>query len=90
MLNMVWKGKTPNLSMTEAAQLNYAFMILPGLLTRTFVGACDAALAELKANGRHPAPPSDITPQQGFNLNGAAEWDRYRTQFRETARQAAE
>jgi 2-methylisocitrate lyase-like PEP mutase family enzyme len=90
MLNMVWKGKTPDLSMEEAAKLNYAFMILPGVLTRTIVGACDAALAELKAKGRHPVPQSNITPQQGFNLNGAAEWDRYRTQFRETTKQAAE
>lgn len=90
MLNMVWKGKTPDLSMEEAAKLNYAFMILPGVLTRTVVGACDAALAELRAKGRHPVPSSDITPQQGFNLNGAAEWDRYRTQFREPSKQAAE
>ncbi len=89
MLNMVWKGKTPDLSMEEAAKLDYAFMILPGLLTRTIVGACDAALAELKAKGRHPVPQSNITPQQGFNLNGAAEWDRYRTQFREPATQQA-
>ena len=90
MLNMVWKGRTPDLSMDEADKLNYAFMILPGLLTRTVVGACDAALAELKAKGRHPVPQSNITPQQGFNLNGAAEWDRYRTEFRETTKQAAE
>jgi 2-methylisocitrate lyase-like PEP mutase family enzyme len=90
MLNMVWRGKTPDLSIEEAAKLNYAFMILPGVLTRTIVGACDAALAELKAKGRHPVPQSDITPQQGFNLNGAAEWDRYRTQFRDAAKQAAE
>lgn len=90
MLNMVWKGKTPDLSLEEAAKLDYAFMILPGLLTRTVVGACDAALTELKAKGRHPVPPSDITPQQGFRLNGADEWDRYRTQFREATKQAAE
>jgi 2-methylisocitrate lyase-like PEP mutase family enzyme len=90
MLNMVWRGKTPDLSMEEAAKLDYAFMILPGLLTRTIVGACDAALAELKIKGRHPVPQSNITPQQGFNLNGAAEWDRYRTEFRETTKQAAE
>jgi len=90
MLNMVWRGKTPDLSMEEAAKLNYAFMILPGVLTRTVVGACDAALAELRAKGRHPVPSSDITPQQGFNLNGAAEWDRYRTQFRDPSKQAAE
>jgi 2-methylisocitrate lyase-like PEP mutase family enzyme len=90
MLNMVWKGKTPDLSLEEAAKLDYAFMILPGVLTRTVVGACDAALAELKAKGRHPVPASDITPQQGFRLNGADEWDRYRTQFRDTTKQAAE
>src|SRR6185369_14644261 len=35
MLNMVWKGKTPDLSIAEAEKMNYALMILPGLLTRT-------------------------------------------------------
>jgi 2-methylisocitrate lyase-like PEP mutase family enzyme len=91
MLNMVWRGKTPDLSLVEAEKLNYAFMILPGVLSRTVVGACDAALAELKAQGRHPKPASDITPQQGFRLSGADEWDRYRTQFREPAtKQVAE
>jgi 2-methylisocitrate lyase-like PEP mutase family enzyme len=90
MLNMVWKGKTPDLSMEEAEKMSYAFMILPGVLTRTVVGACDAALAELKAKRRHPVPASDITPQQGFRLSGADEWDRYRTEFREPPKQAAE
>jgi 2-methylisocitrate lyase-like PEP mutase family enzyme len=90
MLNMVWRGKTPDLSIAEAGQMNYAFMILPGLLGRTVVGACDAVLAELKAKGRHPTPASDITPQQGFRLAGADEWDRYRTEFREASKQAAE
>jgi len=90
LLNMVWRGKTPDLSIDEATAMNYAVMILPGVLTRTVVGACDAALAELRARGRHPVPSSDITPQQGFNLNGAAEWDRYRTQFREPTKRAAE
>ena len=90
MLNMVWRGKTPDLSIAEAAKMNYAFMILPGVLTRTVVGACDAALRDLKAQGRHPTPASDITPQQGFRLSGADEWDRYRTEFRTPAKAAAE
>ena len=90
MLNMVWRGKTPDLSIAEAATMNYAFMILPGVLTRTVVGACDAALRELKAQGRHPTPASDITPQQGFRLSGADEWDGYRTQFRAPTKAAAE
>lgn len=90
LLNMVWRGKTPDLSIDEAGKMNYAVMILPGVLTRTVVGACDAALADLKAKGRHPAPLSDITPQQGFRLSGADEWDSYRTKFREPPKQAAE
>jgi len=90
LLNMVWRGKTPDLSIDEAGKMNYAVMILPGVLTRTVVGACDAALADLKAKGRHPAPLSDITPQQGFRLFGADEWDGYRTKFREPPKQAAE
>jgi 2-methylisocitrate lyase-like PEP mutase family enzyme len=90
LLNMVWRGKTPDLSLAEAEKIGYKLMILPGLLSRTVVGACDAALHELKAQGRHPTPASDITPQQGFRMNGADEWDRYRTEFREPAKQAAE
>jgi 2-methylisocitrate lyase-like PEP mutase family enzyme len=90
LLNMVWRGKTPDLSIAEAEKIGYKLMILPGLLSRTVVGACDAALRELKAQGRHPTPASDITPQQGFRMNGADEWDRYRTQFRDPSRQAAE
>ena len=91
MLNMVWRGKTPDLSIAEAEKLDYKFMILPGVLSRTVVGARDAVLRDLKAQGRHPVPASDITPQQGFKLSGAEEWDRYRTQFRTPpAKQAAE
>jgi 2-methylisocitrate lyase-like PEP mutase family enzyme len=90
LLNMVWRGKTPDFSIAEAEKIGYKLMILPGLLSRTVVGACDAALRDLKAQGRHPTPASDITPQQGFRMNGADEWDRYRTQFREPSRQAAE
>lgn len=90
LLNMVWRGKTPDLSLSEAEKMGYKLMILPGLLSRTVVGACDAVLKDLKAGGRHPTPASDITPQQGFRLSGADEWDRYRTQFRTPSKEAAE
>ena len=48
MLNMVWRGKTPDVPLAEAEALGYAFAILPGVLTRTVVGACDAALRDLR------------------------------------------
>ncbi len=54
------------------------------------LGACEIALANLKQQGRHPMPTSDITPQQAFQLAGADEWDRYRTAFRQPLKQAAE
>jgi 2-methylisocitrate lyase-like PEP mutase family enzyme len=90
LLNMVWRGKTPDLALSEAEQMGYKLMILPGLLSRTVLGACDAVLRELRAQDRHPKPTSDITPQQAFSLAGADEWDRYRTQFRTPRKQAAE
>ena len=52
MLNMVWRGKTPDLSIAEAEQMDYKLMILPGVLSRTVVGACDAASwRELQGSG---------------------------------------
>jgi 2-methylisocitrate lyase-like PEP mutase family enzyme len=90
LLNMVWRGKTPDLSIAEAESMGYRLMILPGLLSRTVVGACDSVLCDLKAQGRHPAPSSDVTPQQGFRLSGADEWDRYRSQFRMPDKQVAD
>ena len=82
MLNMVWRGKTPDMALAEVEGLGYKLTILPAVLSRSVLGACEIALAKLKQQGRHPMPTADITPQQAFQLAGADEWDRYRTQFR--------
>ena len=82
MLNMVWRGKTPDMTLSEVEGLGYKLTILPAVLSRSVLGACEIALAKLKQQGRHPMPTADITPQQAFQLAGADEWDRYRTQFR--------
>ena len=82
MLNMVWRGKTPDMALSELEGLGYKLTILPAVLSRSVLGACEIALAKLKQQGRHPMPTADITPQQAFQLAGADEWDRYRTQFR--------
>ena len=82
MLNMVWRGKTPDMALSEVEGLGYKLTILPAVLSRSVLGACEIALAKLKQQGRHPMPTADITPQQAFQLAGADEWDRYRTQFR--------
>ena len=82
MLNMVWRGKTPDMALSEVEGLGYKLTIRPAVLSRSVLGACEIALAKLKQQGRYPMPTADITPQQAFQLAGADEWDRYRTQFR--------
>ena len=90
LLNMVWRGKTPDVSIADAEAMGYKIAILPGLLSRTMLGAAEAALAEVRQTGRHPKPSLDITPQENFRRAGADEWDGYRTAFREPLKQAAE
>ena len=64
---------------------------MPGLLLKAVIGACDEALAALKATHLHPVPRSDMTVRQAFNRVGAEEWDSLRTRFRsEDERRAAE
>lgn len=90
MLNIVWKGKTPEVPLADAERMGFRLAILPGVLSRAVLGTCDAVLADVRKLGRHPKPLADITPAEGFRLAGADEWDRYRTQFREPLSRAAE
>jgi 2-methylisocitrate lyase-like PEP mutase family enzyme len=83
LLNMVHNGKTPSVDFTWAEKVGYRITIVPGLLLRTVIGACDAALAELKSTNRHPAPPHiDRTPAQTFARFGADIWNERRTKYR--------
>ena len=56
-----------------------------GLLLIQAIGACDQALADMKAEGRHPKPLADLSPADAFARVGAAEWDPRREQYREPA-----
>jgi hypothetical protein len=53
------------------------------------IGACDEALADLKAHHIHPVPRSDMTVREAFNRVGAKEWDALRTRFRDVEEQRA-
>jgi 2-methylisocitrate lyase-like PEP mutase family enzyme len=90
LLNMVWRGKTPDVSLADAERMGYRLSILPGAVSRAMLGAAERALAEIKQTGRHPKPELDITPQEGFRRAGADEWDGYRTAFRTPLKRAAE
>ena len=92
LLNVVWGGKTPDIDLRDAEAMGYKFAILPGLLFKAAIGACDAVLKEVKATHRHPTPIDGMTVQAAFNRVGAREWGAYRTQFRTqmAVRKAAE
>jgi 2-methylisocitrate lyase-like PEP mutase family enzyme len=79
LLNMVWRGKTPDVTLDEARAMGYKLAILPVLLFNAVVGVCDQMLAELKEKQRHPTPAADVAPKEFFRRMGAEEWDKIKT-----------
>jgi 2-methylisocitrate lyase-like PEP mutase family enzyme len=91
LLNVVRGGKTPEIDLLRAQEMGYRLAIVPGLLLKAVIGACDEMLAQLKAGHIHPVPRSDMTVREAFNRVGALEWDALRTRFRDAVdRRAAE
>jgi 2-methylisocitrate lyase-like PEP mutase family enzyme len=91
LLNVVRGGKTPEIDLLRAQALGYRLAIVPGLLLKAVIGACDEVLAELKARHMHPVPRNDMTVREAFNRVGAVEWDALRGRFRDAEeRRAAE
>ena len=82
LLNMVWRGKTPDVSFDDAQSMGYKLAILPALLFTAVIGICDNLLEEAKRTGRHPLPVTDIAPREAFRRFGADEWDRISEQCR--------
>lgn len=91
LLNVVRGGKTPEIDLRRAQEMGYRLAIVPGLLLKAVIGACDEMLAQLKATHVHPVPRKDMTVREAFNRVGADEWDTLRTRFRvDGVRRAAE
>lgn len=78
LLNIVWRGKTPDIGLDEAARMGYKTAILPVLLFNAVAGICDEMLAELNRTQRHPIPLADIPPKEFFRRMAADEWDAVR------------
>jgi 2-methylisocitrate lyase-like PEP mutase family enzyme len=81
LLNVVWRGKTPEVSLDDAQAMGYKLAILPALLFTEVIGLCDRLLQDLKRTRRHPVALGDITPREAFRRFGADEWDRISEQF---------
>jgi 2-methylisocitrate lyase-like PEP mutase family enzyme len=82
LLNVVWRGKTPEVSLADAERFGYRLAILPGMLFKAVIGVCDQMLDALKRDHRHPPPLKDMTLGEGFARVGADEWDAFRKRFR--------
>ena len=85
LINVVWRGKTPDVSMQEAKAMGYTLAIVPGLLFKAVMGACDDVLKQLRETGRHPELATGMTVRDAFRRVGADEWDGYRERFRQPA-----
>jgi 2-methylisocitrate lyase-like PEP mutase family enzyme len=81
LLNVVWRGKTPEIAFGEAERMGYRFAIVPGLLFKAVIGVCDAMLSELRSTDRHPVPMNSMTVREAFRRVGADEWDAVSDRF---------
>lgn len=80
LLNLVVGGKTPPVTLAQAAEAGYRLVILPALALAAVVSAVEAALGELRRTGAHPAVADGFTLVDLFRRFGSEEWDRVRRQ----------
>jgi 2-methylisocitrate lyase-like PEP mutase family enzyme len=85
LLNLVWRGKTPEVGLDDAQAMGYKLAILPALLFTAVIGACDRMLEQVLLTRRHPVPIADISVKEPFGRLGAGEWDSLRERFSDTA-----
>jgi 2-methylisocitrate lyase-like PEP mutase family enzyme len=81
LLNVVWRGKTPEVAFGDAERMGYRVAIVPGMLFKAVIGVCDATLSELRQTGRHPVPMHSMTVRDAFRRVGADEWDAISDRF---------
>jgi 2-methylisocitrate lyase-like PEP mutase family enzyme len=81
LLNVVAAGKTPAVGFGDAAEMGYRLAIVPVLLVNAVLTAADAALAELRATGEHPASLPVMPVAEIFRRAGADGWDEVRSRY---------
>jgi 2-methylisocitrate lyase-like PEP mutase family enzyme len=85
LLNVVWRGKTPDIAFDDAQQAGYKLAIVPGMLFKAVIGVCDSLLTQLKSHRRHPQIDDRMTVRDAFRRVGADEWDMVSERFRSDA-----
>ena len=82
LLNIVHRGRTPAISLPDAAVMGYRLAIIPALLLMAGIAAGEAALAALRTTGSYPAALAPLSVGEAFARVGAGEWEPRRTAFR--------
>ncbi len=78
LLNVVPGGKTPVFALQQAEMMGYKLAILPGILLKASIAACDLVLGALKETGVPPDPKDGLTVADTFRRFGADEWNALR------------
>jgi 2-methylisocitrate lyase-like PEP mutase family enzyme len=89
LLNLVRRGKTPDLDLREIERFGYKLSIVPGLMFGTMLSAGMAVLNELKETHRHPVQLHDLDVRERFAMVGATEWDEVAERYGKAAEEAA-
>jgi 2-methylisocitrate lyase-like PEP mutase family enzyme len=89
LLNLVRRGKTPELDLRDVERFGYRLSIVPGLLLGTILSSGTAVLEELKESHRHPVQLQDLDVRERFGLLGAPEWDAVAERYGSAAEQRA-
>ena len=90
LLNVVPGGKTPLFDLREAQAMGYRLAILPGILLKSAIAACDATLQALKTTHMPTASKGAASIAETFRRFGADEWNALRTRFQEQKEELAE
>ena len=91
LLNVVRGGKTPEIDLREAQAMGYRLAIVPGLLLKAVIGACDEMLAAIEGDACASGAAHRHDSARGIQPRRCDEWDALRTRFRdEVVRRAAE
>lgn len=75
LLNIVWRGKTPDVSFTDAQAMGYQLAILPGILFKSAMAVFDDVLGQTRELARHAPIRNELRPQQVFDRLGASVWN---------------
>ena len=68
--------------------MGYQVAIVPGLLLKAAIAACDDGAGGVGGHASASGRPTDMTVRQAFDRVGAQEWDALRTRFRDGAGEA--